>query len=96
MILDWYSKKELRMLVSVCHRTFLNTKVEFFADGRSLSDYDTLVVVGEKHVTDSRVLPRFDIVNSLLKEITEVRIMTQVVTYPLAVSDSANMTSCAS
>lgn len=52
--------------------TFLNTKVEFIADGRSLSEYDTLVVVGEKQITDSRVLPRFDVVNSLLKEAAEI------------------------
>ena len=52
----------------------MNTKVEFIADGRSLSEYDTLVVVGEKHVTDSRVLPRFDVVNSLLKEAAEVSV----------------------
>ena len=52
----------------------MNTKVEFIADGRSLSEYDTLVVVGEKQITDSRVLPRFDVVNSLLKEAAEVSI----------------------
>ncbi|XP_055337635.1 putative aminopeptidase W07G4.4 [Paramacrobiotus metropolitanus] len=52
--------------------SFLSTKTEFIADGRNLSEYDALIVVGEKGVGDQRALPRFQSVNTAIRNITEV------------------------
>ncbi|OQV26212.1 putative aminopeptidase W07G4.4 [Hypsibius exemplaris] len=47
--------------------SFLNSKVEFISDSLRFEEYDSLVVVGEKFVTDERVLPRFQLLNIALK-----------------------------
>lgn len=51
---------------------FLSTKVEFVTHGRDLKDYDAIVVVGEKGVSDQRVLPRFQALNAAIQSLAQV------------------------
>lgn len=54
------------------HCRFVHTKLEFISDGRSLKEYDSLVVVGEKLIADPRLLPRFQAANVAIKAQLEV------------------------
>ncbi|XP_055337688.1 uncharacterized protein LOC129587795 isoform X2 [Paramacrobiotus metropolitanus] len=53
-------------------RFILSTKTEFTADGRNLSQYGAFIVVCKKGTGDQPALPRFEPVNAVIRNITEV------------------------